>query len=286
MAASWVKLASAIGVASAFFSLIPSCADNNQTIFVRQVQALRAPDCTITPDVTAFVTPTGFLDVGVATSYTIYPLVGNQLQARGDVRQAKTEPNRVLIEGAEIELVEPTGAPLGGVAGLPNPYTVIATGTIDPSTSADAVYNWTAVEVMPPVFLQAYRRTLAAQGVGTSRTIHAKIRIYGKTLGNTEVETGIFTYPINVCYGCSVFVPTDAVDPLTTGRNCKGTSEGGGTTTRTVCIAGQDSSTDCRVCQGVIPLCTPCDTNDQCTGMISQVTGKQATCNSNAHYCE
>lgn len=284
--AAWVKLASALGIATAFCSLIPSCADNNQTIFIRQVQALRAPDCTITPDVTAFVAPTGFLDVGVATSYTVYPLVGNQLQARGDARQLKTEPNRVLIEGAEIELVEPTGAKLAGVPGLPNPYTVIATGTVDPSVSSDAVYNWTAVEVIPPVFLQAYRKTLAAQGVGTSRTIHARMRIYGKTLGNTEVETGIFTYPINVCYGCSVFVPVEAVDGKLGSRNCLGTNEGGSSLTRTVCVAGQDQATDCRVCQGVIPLCTPCDDSAQCAGMISQVTGVQSVCNTTAHYCE
>jgi hypothetical protein len=284
--AAWIRLATALGIASAFSSLIPSCADNNQTIFIRQIQALRAPECNITPDVTAFTTPTGFLDVGVATSYTVYPLIGSQLAARGDLRQNKTEPNRVLIEGAEIELVEPTGAPLAGLGGLPNPYTVIATGTIDPSVSSDAVYGWTAVELIPPVFLQAYRKTLAAGGIGSSRTIHAKMRVFGKTLGNTEVETGIFTYPINVCYGCSVFVPVDAVDPKLGGRNCRAVTEGSTTQSKTVCVAGQDQATDCRVCQGVIPLCTPCDTNDQCAGMISQVSGAPSVCNTNAHFCE
>ena len=83
MAASWLKLATAVGIASALCSLIPSCADNNQTIFIRQVQALRAPECLITPDATAFVAPTGFVDVGLANNYVIFPLVGNQLLARG-----------------------------------------------------------------------------------------------------------------------------------------------------------------------------------------------------------
>lgn len=284
--AAWVKLATAIGVASAFSSMIPSCAENNQTIFIRQIQALRAPDCTVTADVQSIVTPTGFIDVGVATSYVVYPLIGNQMLSKGDPRQSKAEPNRVQIQGAEIELVEPTGAPLAGIGGLPNPYTVIASGTLDPATASEAVYNWTAVEVMPAAFIQAYRRTLSASGIGTSRTVHARIKVFGKTLGQTEVETGVFTYPINVCYGCSVVVPAEAVDAKLPGRNCQATAVTATTNSRTVCIPGQDQATDCRSCQGSVPLCTPCDADVQCQGMVSQVTGALSKCNINAHFCE
>src|SRR4051794_17753663 len=100
MAATWVKLFTAVGVASAFCSFIPSCADNNQTIFIRQVQQLSAPECTVTSDATAFVASTGFVDVGLANNYVIFPLVGSQLLARGDARQSKAESNRVIIQGA------------------------------------------------------------------------------------------------------------------------------------------------------------------------------------------
>jgi hypothetical protein len=285
MAASWVKLATAVGITSALCSLIPSCAENNQTIFVRQVQALRAPECVVTGDATAFVAPTGFVDVGLATNYIIFPLIGNQLQARGDARQAKAESNRVVIQGAEVELVEPTGEKLA--LGLDNPYTVIATGTIDPSAGADASYGWTEVEVMPPVFLEAYRRTvLAPRGIGASRTVHARMRIFGKTLGNTEVETEVFTYPINVCYGCGVFVPAEAVDLTISPRNCSGGTTGATTANRTTCRVGQDSFTDCRFCQGAIPLCTPCSAATDCSGMRSTLDAtKPATC-SNVGFCE
>jgi hypothetical protein len=270
MAASWVKLATAVGIASALCSLIPSCADNNQTIFVRQVQQLRAPECTVTSDATAFVASTGFVDVGLASNYVIFPLVGSQLLARGDARQSKAESNRVVIQGAEITLVAPdTGQPLA-LAGVSNPYTVIATGTIDPSASSNASYGVTEVEILPPSVVALQRQALAAGGIGTSTTIHAKMRIFGKTLGNTEVETEDFTYPINVCYGCGVFVPADAVEPTVSGaRNCRGGTTGGTTTTRTVCKVGQDSLTDCRFCQGAIPLCTPCSVPEDCSGMRS-----------------
>jgi hypothetical protein len=291
MAASWVKLASAVGIASALCSMIPSCADNNETIFIRQVQALRAPECTVTADATAFVASTGFVDVGLATNYVVFPLVGSQLLARGDARQSKAESNRVLIQGAEVELVEPTGdaLSLSGLDGgaLPNPYTVLATGTIDPSASAEASYGVTEVEVMPPVFLEAYRRQiLAPRGIGTSRTVHARIRVFGKTLGNTDVETGIFTYPINVCYGCGVFVPAEAVEPTITTRNCKGGATTATTASRTTCRVGQDSTTDCRFCQGAIPLCTPCSTNDDCAGMRSTLDPTKAATCATVGFCE
>ena len=63
-------------------------------------------------------------------------------------------------------------------------------------------------------------------------------------------------------------------------------ASGYGSTTRTVCVAGQDQATDCRVCQGVIPLCTPCEDDAACAGMISQVSGVPSKCNPTAKFCE
>lgn len=288
MAASWMKLAFAVGIAGSFAALIPSCADNNQTIFIRQIQALQAPECTVTSDATAFTTPTGFVDVGIATNYVIHPLVGNQLLAKGDPRQARAEPNRVQLEGAEIELVEPTGATIA-IGGLPNPYSVIATGTIDPTASSDASYGVTQVEAIPPVFMEAYRKRLHdLGGIGTTQTIHAKVKVFGHTLGGTAVETGVFTYPITACYGCGVSVPADAVDPKISGRNCKASSatSTSGTAQKTICFTGQDAFTDCRTCQGVVPLCTPCSTSADCSTILSPLTRAPAVCNTTAGFCE
>lgn len=287
MTASWMKLAFAVGVATGFAALIPSCADNNQTIFIRQVQAVQAPECTVTSDATALVWPSGFVDVGIASNFIVNPLVGNQLLAKGEARQNKSEPNRVQLEGAEVELVEPTGATIS-IGGLPNPYSVIVTGTIDPTTSADASYGVTTVEVIPPVFMEAYRKRLHdLGGIGTTQTIHAKIKIFGHTLGGTSVETGSFTYPITACYGCGISIPSDAVDAKLGSRNCKGTSASTtGTSTKTICYQGQNAVTDCRVCQGVTPLCTPCSTNTDCAGMTSPLTKVVATCNTTAGFCE
>lgn len=289
MAASWMKLASAVGIAGAFCALIPSCAENGQTIFIRQIQAVKAPECTVNNDVTALTAPSGFLDMGIASNYIIHPLVGNQLLSRADPRTSRAEPNRVLIEGAEVELLTPSGAAVNLGGGLANPFSVIATGTVDPTTSADATYGVTSVEVIPPVVLQAYRRAnFAGAPLGTTLAIHAKIKVFGRTLGNTTVETGPFTYPITVCYGCGVQVPSDAIDTTVSTRNClaPASTGTGGTAQKTICSIGQDAFTDCRVCQGVIPLCTPCSSDAECSTMLSPVSGGPARCNTTAFFCE
>lgn len=288
MTASWTKLAFAVAIAGGFTALIPSCADNNETIFIRQIQAIKAPECTVTSDVSAFTSPSGFVDVGIASNYIIFPLVGNQLLAKGDARQSRSESNRVVLQGAEIELADPSGGTIS-IGGLPNPYSVIATGTIDPTASADASYGVTQIEVIPPVFMAAYRQRLHdSGGIGTTQTIHAKIKMFGHTLGGTAVETGTFTYPITACYGCGVSVPAEAVDPKLGSRNCKGTSttSSSGTSQKTICAAGQDDITDCRTCQGVIPLCTPCSTNADCSSITSPLTRAASTCNTTAGFCE
>jgi len=287
MTASWIKLAFAVGAAGAFTALIPSCADNHMTIFIRQMQALEAPECTVNNDVSALHTPSGFIDVGIASNYMVHPLVGNQLLSKGDPRQAKAEPNRVQLEGAEIELVNARGDALA--IGESNPYSVIATGTIDPTSSADAAYGVTQVEVIPPKIMAVLRKTLHdSGGIGTTQTIHAKISVFGHTLGGTAVETGTFTFPITACYGCGVSVPAEAVDPKLGTRNCKGvsatTSAGG--SQKTICSAGQDALTDCRLCQGVLPLCTPCTTTADCGAMLSPLTKTPAVCNTTAGFCE
>jgi hypothetical protein len=282
-----MNLALAVGVAGVFTAMIPSCTDNNETIFIRQIQALQAPDCTVTNDVAAFTAPTGFVDVGIASDYVIHPLVGNQLLAKGDARQSRAEPNRVQLEGAEIELVDPSGAQVN-IGGQSNPYSVIATGVIDPTASSDASYGVTQIEVFPPSVVSSLRKTLAAGGIGATQTVHANIKIFGHTLGHTSVETGTFTYPITTCYGCGVTVPADAVDPKLGTRNCKAVSatSTAGTSTKTICNAGQDLVTDCRVCQGTIPLCTPCSSNADCASITSPLTRATSVCNTAAGFCE
>jgi len=282
MAASFRNLVLALATASGFCALIPSCADNNESIFIRQFQFAQAPDCTLTSDPTAVAVFGGSVDLAVANSYTAFPLVGNQLQSRGDAKLSKAEPNRVVIEGAQVELKNLDDSAIAGI----NAFTVIATGTIDPSPSGstDPVYGVTSVQVIPPALAPALRASLGT--IGASTTVKATLKMFGHTLGNRAVESGPVDFPVSICLGCSVKVPTDAVVPDGT-RNCKGVLPVSSTTTKTSCFTGQDSATDCRVCQATVAACRPCATDTDCAGLVATVDPKKAaTCNITAHFCQ
>jgi hypothetical protein len=100
------------------------------------------------------------------------------------------------------------------------------------------------------------------------QSYEAKFKVYGTTLGGTDVETGEYAFDVDVCYGCSVIYPSDAFDPTQapTDVNCKKAGSGTTTTTGSIpaCFAGQDGVTDCRQCQGN-PVCTPCQKTQDCT---------------------
>lgn len=280
MAASWWKLGLALGVGSAFCALVPSCADNNQSIFIRQMQALVAPQCTANADPTALVTSAGLLDLALTNTYIAFPLIGNQLNARGDTRLSRAEPNRVVLQGAEIRLLNPDGSER-----VPA-FTVIATGTVDPTASSDPAYNVTRIEVIPPSVGLALRNQVLAAGIGTT-SVNADIKVFGKTLGGRDVETGPFVMPIDLCYGCSVSFPASTVDSTLPQPNCAKTDTTGGTQQVTVCIPGQDAVTECSLCQGRIPSCTPCVDDTQCAGMASTRDSTQPSrCNTATRICE
>src|SRR5215471_11423352 len=80
--------------------LIPSCADNNSSLFVVGVIALDKTTCLATGDSTANMLAGGVLDVAFSTSYTGFVLVGNQLTQRGSREQIRTETSRVALRGA------------------------------------------------------------------------------------------------------------------------------------------------------------------------------------------
>lgn len=260
-----LKVLALLGFAGAILAGTPSCRDNNETIFVRQVQAPQAPTCIALPDPTGLAVTRGTLDAALSTHYFVYVLVGNQMVARGDFKQARSEPNRVILKGADVHLKDMT---TGGEVGF---YSVTVVGEVDPQTNGDATYGLAAFELIPhEVGVQIHNALLAAQQAGkaTAQSYEARFKIYGTSLGGVDVQSGDFTFPVDVCYGCTVVYPSDAYDPTLDPKsvNCKKSGAAATTTTTgtIACLIGQDGITDCRNCQNN-PVCTPCHTNADCT---------------------
>jgi hypothetical protein len=274
--ASLLKLASALTLAAGAIALAPSCAENHESVFIRQMQQLKQPDCTVKNDANAIATTGGVLDVGLSYVYVGYPLVGSQLISRGDPKTSRAEANRVAIKGAEVRL---TYLAPGGDQEL-GFFSVQASGIIDTTSSADPAYGVTNVELVPAVHGRKAAAILKGligndlSKMSTTISLNASFKVFGETLGGQQVETANIDFPITACYGCLVKFPADAASTILGTKgvfNCLGAPKEGAST-GDGCTLGQDFASDCRACQG-LPACVACSTAVACPAGSACVGG-------------
>ena len=225
-------------------ALIPSCAENNSSLFVEGVMALDATTCVAKPDNTAVLLAGGIMDVAFRTSYTAFVLVGNQLTERGSREQLRTETSRIALRGAEVTLTTVDGRTLGN-------YSTVGTGFVHASAGDVPAYAAMSVDIIPSALG-------STDEVKTANMVVAKIRVFGDTLGNTPVTSSELDYPIRICTGCLVRYPTDAADPSVPAGGayqCTTAASTTQTTDAAPCIIGQDQTFPCTTCSASVLLC-------------------------------
>jgi hypothetical protein len=237
-----------------------ACAHNDQSIFIRQVMApptvAIGTQCVYTPDPTLQELGSGILDVSLTNRYTAVLLVGNQLVPQANPDQARTESNRVELQGATVTVVNAGDLPGISANTTLQSFTVNAVGFADPGTGGTPSYGLLIADILE---FDKITTSLPIPANGGSVTLVAHVKAFGETLGRTSVETNEFDFPIDVCSGCLVSFPTGSADPLQAMPNCLGsTTMTTGSTGMIVqpCFLGQDQTVDCRLCQGK-PACIP-----------------------------
>jgi hypothetical protein len=210
--------------------LMPSCADNNSSLFVVGAIALDPATCVAKPDNTAVLLPGGIMDVVFTQSYSAFLLVGNQLTQRGSREQLRTETTL-------------DGKTLGN-------YSTVGTGFVNNAAGDVPSYAAMSVNIIP----SALGSTAAVLEAGT---VLAKIRVFGDTLGNAAITSNELDFPIRVCAGCLVNYPSSAIDPTSPpGMFLCSTAPSTTQTTETgPCVVGQDQSFPCTACSAALPLC-------------------------------
>lgn len=220
--------------AGAFLSLVAavgllgtSCVANESSIFIRGCvvptdNGLKG--CSFTSDSSAKTWPSGVLDPAQA-DYHCALLIGNQLVARGDTKQVRTETSRVEIHTAVVTVYDSTKGSVYATFSVPS------TGFIDPGTASQPGFGIADAEILD--------RVTARKHVG--ETLVAGVIIQGRTLGGLEVESAEWTYPIQVT-GAGALCNLGPCYP------------GAKTTDMPVltCHGGADAPTDCR--QGCVCL--------------------------------
>lgn len=235
------RLFGAFGLLLGLSTVAPGCTEQSQSmLYVRQVQGLLAPQCTVDNSPDSISIASGTLDVAFRTEYLATLLVGSQLVARGAPELSRTETSAVQIRSAVVRVEDSQGAQLSA-------YTIPVTGFIDASRAGAASFGLVAVQLID---------TKAAKAAGTEkgpRRLFSRVKILGETLGGAEVESAEFGFPITVCSGCLVGFPADSDNPDTDALDC----DASGTNVKAAqCYFGQDAAIDCRQCRGN-PLCSP-----------------------------
>ncbi|MBX3229711.1 MAG: hypothetical protein KIT84_05205 [Labilithrix sp.] len=239
----------ATAIATLALLVAPACADNDQSIFIRQALApsvnRQGGACVYTGDPQQPALFEGVVDVAVRDNYSAILLVGNQMIQRGDPLAARTEPNRAKITGAIVRVTDANGNSLGE-------FTSLSQGFVDAATGA--VPSFGPIQI---IAIDAPTMSRIANGLapGQTRLILANIRAFGESLGGVDLETDEYQLPIRVCNRCLIsFLTGD--DPLTPGIDCNrqtttgGTGgTGGGAEAEPPCSAGQDEVVPCEFCQ-------------------------------------
>jgi hypothetical protein len=224
-----------------------SCTDERTGMFILGNVVISAPACVARPESGGVLHSSGKLDIGLTSTYTASLLVGSQLTPRGDKPNLRAETMITNITGAEVHLTGDDGTV---------EFTVPANGVIRPEGSADPGFGIVFVDLIPAAEGERIRNDMQRtdspdRPIGATTRV-AEFTVFGKTIGGLEVESAPTTYVIDICDGCSVYFPPDAIDG--DGRCGSELSD----VEAPPCRLGQDDPVDCRACIGTgLEICRP-----------------------------
>jgi hypothetical protein len=163
--------------------------------------------CNVVPEADCTYTESGLcllggmlnLSSGTGTYFSVLRVV-NGLKSRESDIPPQSEPNTVQVRELEIHLTDSAGREPSFARDLPNPYTVPATGTIDPGEEA-----LVGAELLPAAYIAQITDLQNRRPMGSVRL---SIIVRGKTSGEVDVESGEWRWTIRL-----VQISTDAAKP-------------------------------------------------------------------------
>jgi hypothetical protein len=170
----------------------------------------------------------GSLNLRGRTRYDAVLRVANGLKPRERDVPPQAEPNGVTVRELEIEITDSAGRKPSFARALPNPFTVQATGDVDPDE--DGVVG---AELLPPPYVSALRD---AQGEPRFASVRLSIIARGVTWGGVEVESAPWPWSVRLT----------ALDTTPGNPECVDPEPG---TASEICTFGQDEWTSACVPQ-------------------------------------
>lgn len=225
--------------------LYAGCADNRETLFVRQVQAFDE-ECNVNPDPSSLFHTGGLLDVAYQGEYVLTPLIENQMVSRENRDAVRVESNGVQIDGAIIRIYETSDPNLPPEETEPVlEFFSYASSYIEPESVGASIFTG-----IPPEYTTRRYQDICGFAPGgnfggynpASDLVLVGATVQGITNGGIAVESPEFYYPVSLCCGCLVACTPEADDPALDG-NCDSVDE----VATIICNKGQDEPVDCRL---------------------------------------
>jgi hypothetical protein len=211
----------------------------------------------------------GRLDLFITQSgYEMAPLVQNvmvpsdsiQFQGLaaglGGLVGTDWEANRVTLQRVVARYEGPSAL---GVP-LPSELPIDLGLTLDPNATAAVSIN-----VISPNIATVLRSSPLLRPPGSSVTILVTLKFFGRTSSGLQVDSNEFTYPVEVCNGCLLQYPIEAIDPTFPTPNCRNTEGFESTNSDIPCRVGQDEPVDCRLVCPLLSGDAQRDPNGFCT---------------------
>jgi hypothetical protein len=227
------------------------CADSDSMIYVRQVQARLQSGTSVCNADNSPSSPalgSGVLDVQYRSQYTAALLVGSQLVPRGSSTDLRTETARVMIEGTIVHALDDTGNVIWG------PVSVPGSGFIEPATDTTPSYGLTETTL----FQASAALSADLQANPRTRHLTAVVKVFGKTLGGTQIESGEWQFPLTICFRCLIAFPIGTSVSTTPPGDCDNGAPTG-VDVASPCNPGQDDTLDCRACKALFQNSKACD---------------------------
>ena len=237
-------IAALVGVAAVAMS-VNGCATQDSELFIRAVADSPPGQCIVKPEADTQIRLVGTLDLAFGGPYYATLLWGNQLVERGSSDLVRTEVNRVALESADVSVQLTDGSEITS-------YSVPTSGFADPTVGGLPGFGLAAVPLID------FKSGRAAYKAG-KRTLVSKVRLFGKTLGGSSVQSNQFTYVVEVCNGCLVNYKAVNNDPTaaTGSPNCLAAlnSTAMATSESAPCQLGHDYPIDCTLCLTSYQVC-------------------------------
>jgi hypothetical protein len=241
-----------VAVGAAAVAVAPGCAKNDESIYVQAVLApstSRTNGCTYTNDPTQPTLGESTLDVAIRSDYIAVLLVANQMIPRGDPTDPRTESNKIHINGAVVHVTT-----VDDIEVSPE-FTSYSSGqVIVTQNNGNPGFAAISVAIADGRTADAFRNSPNKDAIAvppdlkTFKEFKVMIRVFGKTLGGVDVESGEYQHIMKVCNGC--LIKFDAVDPATgvCSLNASAAPAAGGAASQPPCFDGQDEKTSCTAC--------------------------------------